>query len=81
MRSANEGKTLTEEEWKEKWAAVADIIRKDFSTIPDAEHDLAAIDSLMAQGHLILHHSRIFNETYHPHYRIVARDLLFQKYE
>ncbi len=81
VRSANEGKTLTEEEWKEKWAAVADIIRKDFSTIPDAEHDLATIDSLMAEGHYILHHSRIFNETYHPHYRIVARDLLFQKYE
>jgi len=75
VRSANEGKTLSTEEWKEKWAAVASVIRKDFPALPDAEKDLAAIDSLMAEGHYILHHSRIFNETYHPHYRIVARDI------
>ena len=75
VRSANEGKTLSEDAWREKWVSVADIIWKDFSTIPEAEHDLAAIDSLMAEGHYILHHSHIFNETYHPHYRIVAREI------
>jgi len=75
VRSANEGKTLSTDEWKEKWAAVAAVIRKDFPALPDADKDLAAIDSLMTEGHYILHHSRIFNETYHPHYRIVARDI------
>ena len=75
VRSANEGKTLSEDAWREKWVSVADIIRKNFSTIPESEHDLAAIDSLMAEGHYILHHSQIFNETYHPHYRIVAREI------
>ena len=75
VRSANEGKTLTTEEWKAKWATVATVIRKDFPTIPDAAEDLATIDSLMAEGHYILHHSPIFNETYHPHYRIVAREI------
>jgi len=79
VRSANEGKTLSAEEWKEKWAEVASVIRKDFPALPDAEKDLAAIDSLMAEGHYILHHSRIFNETYHPHYRIVARDIFDQE--
>ena len=29
----------------------------------------------MAQGHYILHHSHVFNNAYHPHYRIVARDI------
>jgi hypothetical protein len=75
VKSAKEGITLSTDEWKEKWAAVAAVIRKDFPDLPDAEKDLAAIDSLMAEGHYILHHSRIFNETYHPHYRIVARDI------
>ncbi len=75
VRSANEGRTMSTDEWKEKWASVADVIRKDFPALPDAEKDLAAIDSLMAEEHYILHHSRIFNETYHPHYRIVARDI------
>lgn len=48
----------------------------DAETLLDAEADLAAIDSLMAEGHYILHHSPIFEQTYHPHYRIVARDIL-----
>ena len=32
----------------------------------------------MAEAHYILHHSPIFEQTYHPHYRIVARDI-FEK--
>lgn len=76
VRSANEGETLTAEEWKKKWSEVEAVIRKDFSYIPDAEKDLAAIDSLVAEGHLILHHSAAFNEAYHPHYRIVAKGIL-----
>ena len=75
VRSANEGKTLTEGEWTEKWAAVAAVIRKDYPDIPDAESDLAAIDSLMAEGHYIFHHSAAFEAAYHPHYRIVAKDI------
>jgi hypothetical protein len=78
VRSANEGKTLSEEEWKAKWASVATVIRKDFPALPDAASELAAIDSLMAEGHYILHHSPVFEQTYHPHYRIVARDI-FEK--
>ena len=75
VRSANEGKKLSEDAWKAKWNAVASVIRKDFPALPDAESDLAAIDSLMAEGQLILHHSPVFNATYHPHYRIVAKDI------
>ena len=81
VRSANEGKTLTEDEWKTKWASVAKVIRRDFPALPDAESDLAAIDSLMAEGHYILHHSPIFEQTYHPHYRIVARDIFEKELE
>jgi hypothetical protein len=75
VRSANEGKRVSVDEWKSKWTSVAAFIRKDFPNIPDASADLASIDSLMAHGHYILHHSHIFNEAYHPHYRIVARDI------
>ena len=75
VRSANEGKVLSEVEWKKKWNKVADVIRHHFSDIPGAADDLAAIDSLIAAGHLILHHSEEFGEAYHPHYRIVDRQL------
>lgn len=75
VRSANEGKVLSEEAWKQKWSGVADVIRNHFMDIPDASKELAAIDSLVAAGHLILHHSEVFSEAYHPHYRIVDRSI------
>lgn len=75
VRSANEGPTISPEEWKAKWAAVSAVIRKSFPDIPDADRDLAVIDSLLACGHLILHHSPAYNEAYHPHYRIVSKDI------
>lgn len=76
VRSANEGKTVTVQEWRSKWASVAEVIRTHFPGIPDAERDLAAIDSLMVQGRFIMHHSHSYVEAYHPHYRIVARGIL-----
>ena len=76
VRSANEGNMTSEDEWKAKWAAVEKVLRKDFQSIPDLNMDLAAIDSAVADGHLILHHSKVFEKTYHPHYRIVAKDIL-----
>ena len=75
IRSANEGKRATEEEWVAKWKEVEKVIRKDFPDIPDAAKDLDTIDPCVAQGNLIMHHSQAFGEAYHPHYRIIARDI------
>ena len=75
VRSANEGKRSTEEQWVAKWKSVEKVIRKDFPDIPDAAKDLDTIDSCVERGDLILHHSQAFGEAYHPHYRIIARDI------
>ena len=75
VRSANEGKRVPEGQWIAKWNEVARIIRKDFGDIPGAEEDLQRLDSLMKEGHLIMHHSEAFGAAYHPHYRIIARDI------
>ena len=52
---------------------------RQYPDIPDAACDLAAIDSLIARGELILHHSPAFEAAYHPHYRIVARAIAEQE--
>ena len=78
VRSANEGRKVTPDEWVEKWKVLAGIIRKDFSGIPSAEKDLRQLDSLIGGGNLIMHHSPAFGQAYHPHYRIIARDI-FEK--
>lgn len=78
VRSANEGKRLTEEQWVAKWKEIEKIIRKDFPNIPDAKEDLQTIDSYLNKGELIIHHSETFSKAYNPHYRIIARDI-FEK--
>ena len=78
VRSANEGKVLSEKAWIKKWHKVASVITRDFPDIPGAEADLAQLDSLIAEGNLIMHHSEEFSAAYNPHYRIVASDI-FEK--
>ena len=75
VRSANEGKKAPEAEWVKKWQGVAQILRKDHPDIPELEKDLGTLDSLMAEGHYIMRHSDAFRDAYHPHYRIIARDI------
>lgn len=75
IRSANEGKRVSKEQWISKWGHIAGVIRKDFMTIPEAEQDLQSLDSLVKAGSLIMHHSRSFGAAYHPHFRIIARDI------
>ena len=75
VRSANQGPKMTVGEWETSWQSVAGTLRRDFSRIPDLERDLQQIDSLMAGGHYILHHSPEYGEAYHPHYRIIERGI------
>ena len=75
VESANGGQNMTGEEWKAKWAEIESVLREDFSGIPALEEDLSGIDSLVSSGNLILHHSREFNSFYHPHYRIIRKDV------
>ena len=75
VRSANEGRKTSPEAWVAKWDGIAGILRRDFSDIPDAEQDLRRLDSLVKAGDLIMHHSPAFGAAYHPHYRIVAKDI------
>ena len=75
VRSANEGQKVPVEEWVSKWQEVAQILRKEHVGIPELEQDLGTLDSLMAEGNYIMRHSQTFRDAYHPHYRIIARDI------
>ena len=78
VRSANEGRRATPEQWVAKWKLIEDVIRQYCPEIPDAEKDLEMIDAYVAKGDLIMHHSDAFGNAYNPHYRIIARDI-FEK--
>ena len=43
------------------------------------KYRLSSLDELVKADDLIIHHSVTFGETYHPHYRIIAKDIFEKK--
>ncbi|MGN0201796.1 MAG: hypothetical protein ACI399_02690 [Candidatus Cryptobacteroides sp.] len=76
MASAIEVRDEDIEAWKEEWQEILSVIEKHHPEITDMEEDKAMLDSLLASGRYACHHSDAYNAAYHPHYRIIARDLL-----
>ena len=42
------------------------------------EEDSSYIHSLLEEGKYAVHHSKIYNDEYHPHYRIIEKEI-FEK--
>ena len=64
------------ERWKTEWAEIETIIEKAYPDIPDLAADKTNIAQLLSSGQYAYHHSSAYNAAYHPHYRIIAKDLL-----
>jgi polyhydroxyalkanoate synthesis regulator phasin len=80
IASAFEIKPEAGDEWKKEWRQITRIIQKKKLQVNNFEEDKKHIDSLLNENPIIaLHHSRAFNEHYHPHYRIIERKLFEAK--
>jgi len=71
MASAKPVEAADVEKWKEEWSNIFNIIVANYPNIPEIQEDKAKIDSLLAAGEYVYHHSQIYERTYHPHYRII----------
>ena len=58
--------------WLEKWEAIVSIIQANKIEIEGFETVLPLLNEA-ARNNQAVHHSRRYNEAYHPHYRIVER--------
>ncbi len=67
------------EEWKKQWADIMESIVNVQPRPLNIEEDARLIDSLLAEGQYAWHHSKLFNETYRQHYRIIRRDVFEQE--
>ena len=76
MASAKEVKDEDIQGWKAEWSEILAIIEKEYPDIPDLQKDKARIDELLASGEYAYHHSEAYNAAYHPHYRIIASELV-----
>ena len=73
VRSANSRQEPTVS-WLEKWEAIVSIIQANKMELEGVETDLPLLTEA-ARNHQAMHHSRRYNEVYHPHYRIVERSI------
>lgn len=77
MRSAQETDTVDVAEWKREWHEIEREIRAcGLDTLPHYARDSRAIDSLLDEGHYVMHHSERYGEAYRPHYRIIRTELV-----
>ena len=73
VRSANLWQEPTVS-WMEKWEAIVSIIQANKMEVQGFETDLPLLTEA-ARNSQAVHHSRRYNEAYHPHYRIVERNI------
>ena len=73
VRSANSWQEPTVS-WLEKWEATVSIIQANKIELEGFETDLPMLTEV-ARNSQAVHHSRRYNEAYHPHYRIVERSI------
>lgn len=64
--------------WLDEWTSIQQAVREVCPTLHGFSEDSIQIAHLLSGGNYVVHHSSAFNEYYHPHYRIVRRDLFEQ---
>ncbi len=79
IASANGIDTTLTQDWLEEWEQLQQATRKIVPHLQGFKEDSTLLANLLKQGKYVVHHSRKFNQYYHPHYRIIRRDLFEKK--
>ena len=77
-RSAGSKVVPDVKQWRKEWKSIVSVIRKMKLDLPDFDRDRKAIDRMLSQGEYVMHHSRAFTDAYHPHYRLITKEI-FEK--
>ena len=75
IRSANSEKRPSVELWSERWHKIIGTIDQMKLDLPNYQEDKQFIDSVLSVGKYAISHSPDYCEAYHPHYRIVERNI------
>lgn len=78
VRSVNGIQPISVEEWKKEWELINSVISEMNLKLDNYAQDSVEIAQMLKQGKYVMHHSRIFNEAYSLHYRIIDKEL-FEK--
>lgn len=75
IRCANSARRPSVESWKHRWREIADTIAKMNIQFPHYNEDKQYIDSILSAGKYAISHSQDNRDAYHPHYRIISREI------
>ena len=78
LRSVRAVQPSEVEAWVQEWAQIESVIAAMELQLLGYDADTKAIKDMLAAGHYAVHHSRLYNEHYAPHYRIISKDI-FEK--
>ena len=78
VRSVNGVRPVTVANWQKEWQWIESIIRSMELSLPDYDADCKEIEDRLDRGEYVGHHSKVFEESYSPHYRIISRQI-FEK--
>lgn len=67
------------EDWSREWAEIERIYRSCGFADSGYDTDSAAIQALLAGGGYASHHSRAYEEAYHPHYRLIEKNIFEER--
>lgn len=67
-----------DDKWLQEWELLKSTVKKVAPEISGYEEDAEKIDALLKEKKYVVHHSKNFENTYSPHYRIIRREI-FEK--
>jgi len=78
MASANGIDTTLTPTFINDWQQIQEAVRKEIPNLKGYAKDSILLAQLLKEGKYVVHHSETFNTHYHPHYRIIRKDI-FEK--
>lgn len=71
----------TAESWKQKWMDIEGCLKPLKTLIADFDKSQSYLQNRLNQGKVVVHHSKRYVESYHPHYRIIHKQVLKKYFE
>ena len=74
--STNNAEVPSVEEWKSEWHEILKYISVGMK---NRVSDVKYIDELLDNGQYAVHHSQRYNDYYHPHYRVISKEIFEER--
>ena len=77
--SAEIGSQKTDDEWADIWSSIVDEIKNSTLKFDNFNEDIIRLEIISKSSDKVVHHSDLYENTYHPHYRIIEKNV-YEKY-